>query len=232
MNDESTRDPLGPPPLEPPAQPPAPTPSLESTDDTAALSITSLTNPVFALLTPEFWELIEERASRRTFPDWNTPSAVAAFTESLKYRNGTVLLSEIANALGIDAEFARPYLRALHKHFRAAGIEIRERRLKADGAIGTYAYFPGEFMWPKDKNALYQERAALKRAVRTARADAKANPSLESTLALQKAMDALDEGEAAVAEMTRTTEYLPVERHAYLIVLDQSQYVSTVASAA
>lgn len=234
---------FGPPPLEPDVEPAAPSaltedhappsndvPRTSSTSTAAAatptrrLSVTSPDAVVFSLMTPAAWALIEQRASRRTHPDWNDPYAVARFTESLKWNRGVLSLTELSDAMGIAPDFARPYLRALHTHLRAEGIEIRERRLAGDGQLGTHAKYLGEFMWPQEKNAMYQERAALKRAVVKAKALTKREEGLDSGMALQKAQDALAECEIRVAEMVKTTEHLPVERHAFIVVLDAAMY--------
>lgn len=250
---------FGPPPLEPEVEPTAPSSHTTPVQDaySAVLVtenrapslpgstplVTSLyrltdappSDPAFGFLTPAFWSLVEERASRRQHPNWNDAAAVKRFTDSLRYRNGTVLLSELADAMGISPEFTRPYLRALHETLRDHGVEIRERRLAGDGQLGTWAKYLGEFMWPKDKNALYQERAALKRAVVKARATHKSEGGLDAELALQKTQDALEDCELRVAEMVKTTEHLPVERHAFVIVLDSARYApppSTEATSA
>lgn len=196
------------------------------------LSVDPPSTPAFGLMTPAAWSLIEQRASHRTLPDWDDRPAVLRFTESLKYRSGTILLRELADAMGIAPDFARPYFRALHSHLRAEGIEIRERRLAGDEQLGTRAYYLGEFMWPKDKNAMYQERAARKRAVVKAKAAARRDGGLDAELALQAAQDALEECEIRVSEMVKTTEHLPVERHAFVIVLDTAVYAPLASTEA
>lgn len=185
---------------------------------------TSRNDPALGLLTPAFWTLIEDRAWE--FPRLRNESDNDYERRLRRDVSCSVLLTEFADAMGIPAEYARPYLRAIHEHLAALGVHLRERRLTVDGDLTSqYWSVVGKFVSPADRKAATHAKGAAKREIAAAKAAIdKGDKSSETRSKLNNAQRALSEAEAAIAENDAMGTYLPVARHAFAVVIDPSLY--------
>lgn len=185
---------------------------------------TSKSDPALGLLTPEFWTLVEDRA-------WSCDQLSSE--DDLDYEKRlrrsvqcSVLLTEFADALGIPADYARAYLRAVHERLEALGVKLRERRLEVDSDLSSqYWSVVGKFVSPADRKAATHAKGAAKREIAAAKAAlAKGDKSAEANKRLNDAQRALTEAEAQITENDAMGTYLPVARHAFAVVIDKSIY--------
>lgn len=185
---------------------------------------TSKDDPALGMLTPEFWDLIEERAS--VLPRHPRETDVAYESRLRRTVTASVLLTELAESLGIPAEYARAYLRAVHNQLESLGVSLRERRLQVDGDLSSQFWsVVGRFVEPAERAAANHARGAAKRAIAEAKkkiADGDKSPA--AMKALNDATIALDEAETAIKENDAMGTYLPVSRHAFAVVIDQELY--------
>lgn len=181
-------------------------------------------DPALRLLTPAFWELIEDRGW--TFPRHRHEEDNDYERRLRKDVECSVLLSEFADVLGIPAEYVRPYVRAIHEHLAALGVHLRERRLTADDDLTSqYWSVVGKFVSPADRKAATHAKGTAKREIAAAKAAIdKGDKSSEMRSKLNKAQRALSEAEAEITENDAMGTYLPVARHAFAVVIDQSIY--------
>lgn len=72
----------------------------------------------------------------------------------------TVNLAEMSRWISLPPEHARGYLRAIHAHLEACGVLLLERRLNANGDLGTDEPFGGPSMRKPDKDKLNTDKLA------------------------------------------------------------------------
>lgn len=210
--------------------PDAPPPLLSSAAPVAATKAatgqisTSTADPALALLTPAFWELIEDRA-------WSFAALSGeddfSYEERLRKKvDCSVLLTEIADAIGIPADYTRAYLRAIHGRLEALGVKLRERRLEKDADLSSqYWTVAGKFVSPAEKAAAGHAKGGARREIAAAKAAIdKGDTSSETMAKLNNARRTLAEAEAEIAELNATGTHLPVARHAFAVVIDRSIY--------
>lgn len=215
--------PDAPPPL-PDAPPPLPDNAVSRTDATAVAAVqcieTDRNDPAFGFLTPEFWTLIEEAASVED-------SSLPGFEWKVRKRfHASVLLTDLASALGMPPEYTRAYIRAIHSRLESVGVFLRERRLTVDGDLSTQCRnVTGDFIPPADRAAAHHAKGAAKRAVAAARqAIAAGDKSTAAMKALNDAELELEDAEQVVAEQAAMSTHLPVARHAFAVVIDPELY--------
>ncbi|CPX20602.1 Uncharacterised protein [Mycobacteroides abscessus] len=144
-----------------------------------------------------------------------------------------VTLTEVADWVSLPPEYARGYLRAVHRQLEACGLTLLERRLGAADTLGMDMPYGGAFMPKSEKVELERHVRTAAQVIRTTARDVKLRTKelnraeraltaaekrvakgkqgddLEAlTAAVERARDAVESANAAESEALRAHEEL------------------------
>lgn len=171
-----------------------------------------------AWTTPAFWHLLIRAGVHLSRPA--SKYAISGYEDKLRFSRSTVSLEMLADALDVPPTYARGYLRAINGRLEDLGVTVRERRLKADGVLGSNVAYTGIYVEPAEKRALYTRVATANRAVKKAEAAAKGSDAVDANRELAEAEVAAETAKSKLEAYKRESEYLPVERHAFAVFID------------
>jgi hypothetical protein len=183
-----------------------------------------LSDPALGWLTSEFWDVVRRYGISKTKPRSMTSPAGKTYAERLAYSRSTVTLEMFADGIGIPAEYARGYLRAINSKLEDLGVTLRERRLKQDGALVSNDPYTGVFIEPAEKRKLYNRVSTTNRAYKKAQAELKANPDdADANRVVAETEAAYDDARDALDAMKRISDHLPVDRHAFAVFINPNK---------
>ncbi|MBS9535090.1 DUF3854 domain-containing protein [Mycobacterium sp. M1] len=178
-------------------------------------------HPALARMSVEFWRIVDERgvvvpkptltlASDNQFAEWG---ARQQYSGAVRRLSPVVTLAELAASLHLPPEMARAYLRAANPILKDCGVTLLERRLTTDGDLTSVDSYTGTFIKKTDKNAVSAQVGRAKRELTQLKRDKGVEPA--AVRAAEQRYAALSEH---LSEMKKVSEYLPVERQAFVIV--------------
>lgn len=213
-------------PLEPTT--PTPTPAPSGSDGEPL-------HPALARMGTEFWATIQRVGQVLPRPVITTdmPLVRQRYEES-QYATACnslmagVTLTDLAAALKLPPEVARGYLRFTHDALKACGVTLLERRLARDNDLSEGIGFKGQFIHPTEKAKADAVSRAAKKSVTVAAAAVKATTTESDgerlALELRAAEETATAAERHASEMKKLSEYLPLERLAYAVLIDPNRF--------